>query len=359
MIEPIEELRKTAGNSLAESMEAGYKALVESQHTRRAIVVNMLFNKAYAAVQQWLANSQKAMRTAYGKINDFLEPGADDYKEAFQKAVQTVDGAHNMLIHGQKIINVIDNNVSAFVLSRITHEELPSPDKCELRVALCFSAENYSGIYDPVFSCCFVAMFNLIDRIIASHKYTPDTMMYNTAIQLKEKCENLWISREGYFDLPQLSVIQDIIESDDFRSTLRHEITHHVQYIDGEILDVNSLGDYYKKYGLPDDYNKFHDVAPFEIDAEMQAQMPALLKAYRYGYNPTKMAKLLYDYYMKQRMRALRYGDALTPEARAAMSKQCWETAVSMARAITMGYKEKPGDTPSDDIINHMDDYAV
>lgn len=58
-------------------------------------------------------------------------------------------------------------------------------------------------------------------------------------------------------------------------------------------------------------------------------------------------------------MNALRYGDALTPEARAAMSKQCWETAVSMVRAITMGYKGKPGDTPMDDIINHMDDYAV
>lgn len=359
MIEPIEELRKTAGDALAESLEAGYKVLVESQHTRRAIVVNMLFNKAYAAVRQWLADSQKAMRTAYGKINDFLEPGADDYKEAFQKAVQSVDGAHNMLIHGQRIINVIDSNVSAFVLSKITHEELPSPDKCELRIGLCFSAENYSGIYDPVLSCCFVAMFDLIDHIIRSNKYPPNTMMHNTAIQLKEKCKTLWISREGYFDLPQLSVIQDIIESDEFRTTLRHEITHHVQYLDGERFDIDSLGEYYKRYGLPDDYRKFHDVVPFEIDAEMQAQMPELFKAYRYGYNPTKMAKFLYDYYMKLRMRALRYGDALTPEARAAMSKQCWETAVSMARAITMGFKGKPGDTPRDEIINRMDDYAV
>lgn len=47
MIEPIEELRKTAGDALAESLEAGYKVLVESQHTRRAILVNMLYNKAY------------------------------------------------------------------------------------------------------------------------------------------------------------------------------------------------------------------------------------------------------------------------------------------------------------------------
>ena len=359
MIEPIEELRKTAGDALAESLEAGYNALVESQHTRRAVVVNMLFNKAYAAIRQWVADSQKAMRAAYSKINDFLESGADDYKEAFQKAVQSVDGAHNMVIHGQRIIKVIDNNVSAFVLSQITHEELPSPDKCDLRVALCFSAENYSGIYNPVFSCCYVAMFDLIDHIIRSHKYPPNTAMCNEATGLKEKCDTLWISREGYFDLPQLSVIQDIIESDDFRTTLRHEITHHVQYIEGERFDVNSLGEYYKKYGLPVDYDKFHDVVPFEIDAEMQAQLPALFNAYRYGYNPTKMAKFLYDYYMKQRMRALRYGDALTPEARAAMSKQCWETAVSMARAITMSFKGKPGDTPSDEIINHMDDYAV
>ena len=359
MIEPIEELRKTAGDALAESMEAGYKALVESQHTRRAIVVNMLFNKAYAAVQQWLANSQKAMRTAYGKMNDFLEPGSDDYKEAFQKAVQSVDGAHNMLVHAQKFIKVIDNNESPFILSQITHKQLPSPDKCQMCVVLCFSAENYSGIYAPLFGGCFVAMFNLIDRVISSHKYPPNTLMYNTAIQLKEKCENLWISREGYFDLPQLSVIQDIIEGDDFKSTLRHEITHHVQYIEGEKFDVDSLGEYYKKYGLPDDYDKFHDVVPFEIDAEMQAQMPAMFNAYRYGYSPTKMAKYLYDYYMKQRMDALRYGDALTPEARAAMSKQCWETAVSMARAITMGYKGKPWDTPRDEIIKHMDDYAV
>ena len=358
MIEPIEELRKTAGDALAESLEAGYNALVESQHTRRAVVVNMLYNKAYAAVQQWFADSKRAMRLAYGKINDFLEPGADDYKEALQKAVQSVDGAHNMVIHGQRIIKVIDNE-SSFVLSQIRHEELPSPDKCQMCVVLCFSAENYSGMYAPLFGGCFVAMFDLIDRIIGSNRYPPNTAMYNTAIQLKEKCETLWISREGYFDLPQLSVIQDIIESDDFRTTLRHEITHHVQYIDGDRFDVNSLGEYYKKYGLPADYDKFHDVAPFEIDAEMQAQMPEMFKAYRYGYNPTKMAKCLYDYYMKQRMKALRYGDALTPEARATMSKQCWETAVSMARAITMGFKGKPGDTPRDEIIEHMDDYAV
>ena len=195
MIEPIEELRKTAGDALAESLEAGYKVLVESQHTRRAIVVNMLFNKAYAAVRQWLADSQKAMRTAYGKINDFLEPGADDYKEALQKAIQSVDGAHNMVIHGQKIIKVIDNNnASAFLLSQIKHEELPSPDKCQLCAVLCFSAENYSGMYAPLFGGCFVAMFDLIDRIIGSNKYPPNTMMHNTAIQLKEKCKTLWIS---------------------------------------------------------------------------------------------------------------------------------------------------------------------
>jgi len=358
MIEPIEELRKTAGAALAESLEAGYNALVESQHTRRAVLVNMLYNKAYAAVQQWFTDSKKAMRFAYGTMNDFHEPGADDYVKALQKAIQSVDGAHNMVIHGQKIIKVIDN-ASAFVLSQITHKELPSPDKCKLCVVLCFSAENYNGMYDPLFGGCYIAMFDLIGQIIGSNRYPPNTAMYNTAIQLKEKCENLWISREGYFNLPELSVIQDIIESDDFRTVLRHEITHHVQYIDGDMFDVNSLGEYYKKYGLPDDYRKFHDVAPFEIDAEMQAQMPELFKAYRYGYNPTKMAKYLYDYYMKQRMRALRYGDALTPEARAAMSKQCWETAVSMARAITMGYTGKPGDTPRDEIIKHMDDYAV
>lgn len=357
MIEPIEELRKTAGDALAESLEAGYKALVESQHTRRAVLVNMLFNKAYAAVQEWVSGARKAMRTASGKIHEFLEPGAEDYKEAYQKAIQSVDGAHNMVTHGQKIIKVLDSE-SAFVY-RVKHMEPPSPDKCCLYICLGFSAENFSGIYDTVFGCCSVAMYNLVDRIIGSGKYSQNTTMYNEAIRLRKKCETLWISREGYFDLPQLSIIQDIIDGDAFKNTLRHEITHHVQYIDGESINADSLGEYYKRYGLLDDYGKFHDVAPFEIDAEMQAQLPALFRAHQYGYDPTKMAKVLYDYYMKQRMSALRYGDALTPEARAAMSKQCWETAVSMARAVTMGYKGKPGDTPMDDIINHMDDYAV
>lgn len=356
MIEPIEELRKTAGDALAESLEAGYKALVESQHTRRAVVVNMLFNKAYAAVRQWLADSQKAMRAAYGKINDFPETDGD-IKEAFSKAIESVDGAHNMLTHGQKIIKVI-NAESAFAY-RAKHQVPPSPDKCRLYICLGFSAENFSGIYDTVLSCCGIAMFNLIDRIIGSGKYPQNTTMYNEAIRLRDKCDNLWISREGHFDLPQLSIIQDIIDGDDFKNTLRHEIAHHVQYIDGESIDADSLGEYYKKYGLPDDYNKFHDVAPFEIDAEMHAQLPALFDAHRYGYDPTKMAKYLYDYYMKRRMRALRYDDALTPEARAAMSKQCWKTAVSMARAITMGYRGKPADTSRDEIIKHMDDYAV
>ena len=174
-----------------------------------------------------------------------------------------------------------------------------------------------------------------------------------------EKCNRLGNEKNGWLDNPQLNIVAEMINTENFKATLRHEITHHIQYIEGAEFSIPYFIDIFDKYELPPDYKKFHDVVPEEIDAELQAQIPELFREYRAGGDITKIAKYLYDYYMKHRMNFSGYGNALTDKARAAMSKQCWETAVSMARAIVMSYRGKPWDTPRDEIIKHMDDYAV
>lgn len=356
MIEPIEELRKTAGDALAESMEAGYKALVESQHTRRAVLVNMLFNKAYAAIQNWLAEAKKAMRTAYMSINQYMGPNGD-YNEALVKSIHNVDGAYNMLEYGSVNIPVVEAK-TAFAC-RITKEPPRPHEKYGLLVELLFTHDDMHGQYSSTLGTCYVQMRSLLSRMLEQNIFIKGTLAHNAAVSLLEKCNRLGNEKNGWLDNPQLNIVAEMINTENFKATLRHEITHHIQYIEGAEFSIPYFIDIFDKYELPPDYKKFHDVVPEEIDAELQAQIPELFREYRAGGDITKIAKYLYDYYMKHRMNFSGYGNALTDKARAAMSKQCWETAVSMARAIVMGYRGKPWDTPRDEIIKHMDDYAV
>lgn len=157
---------------------------------------------------------------------------------------------------------------------------------------------------------------------------------------------------EGSINEDVLNGLECLIDTGAFMSSLTHEMTHYIQLVHGE--QFNALPEI-TKYGIkPEEYDRFkhHELMPWEIDAGVHEELARLVQL-NSTMTATEMAKAIYNKYVN---RFMKESGIISDERR----KQCWETAVSLARAIKLASERRDVDEEDlDSIIAHIDDYAV
>jgi hypothetical protein len=162
-----------------------------------------------------------------------------------------------------------------------------------------------------------------------------------------------------------INILQSMFSSNWFISVIRHELTHHDQRTSGEQQDhYKYMADHEPSIDRSDKsfLHKYHDIFPWEIDSNVQEHTADIVHDVPSA-DITKLAKRYYD----NAMYSVKSLGKDTPERR----KQCWQTAVSLARAAKYATDEH-GNVPLEwtghndaerqqmnNIIGHMGDYPV
>lgn len=162
-----------------------------------------------------------------------------------------------------------------------------------------------------------------------------------------------------------INILQSMFSSNWFISVIRHELTHHDQSMSGEQQDhYKYMADHEPSIDRSDKsfLHKYHDIFPWEIDSNVQEHTADIVHDVSSA-DITKLAKRYYD----KAMYSVKSLGKDTPERR----KQCWQTAVSLARAAKYATDEH-GNVPLEwtghndaerqqmnNIIGHMGDYPV
>ena len=194
--------------------------------------------------------------------------------------------------------------------------------------------------------------------------------MYDNILKQCEKWNKILVTSQNIDDI--IKALVDFSRSASLVDTLRHELTHADQR---NHPDQNSYGDdelnydrYMAKY-MPsvdrsdDSYiTKYHSIFPWEIDAKIQERITDIVKNDANA-SITDIAKEIYDWAIYK----IKNLGLDTPERR----KQCWKTAVSLARAAQYTTKEHGTVSPEwsghnedeqqsmSKLINHLGDYPV
>lgn len=194
--------------------------------------------------------------------------------------------------------------------------------------------------------------------------------MYDNILKQCEKWNKILVTSQNIDDI--IKALVDFSRSASLVDTLRHELTHADQRIHP---DQNAYGDdelnydrYMAKYMPSVDRSdesyitKYHSIFPWEIDAKIQERITDIVKNDANA-SITDIAKEIYDWAIYK----IKNLGLDTPERR----KQCWQTAVSLARAAQYTTKEH-GTVPQEwsghseeeqqamsKLINHLGDYPV
>jgi hypothetical protein len=144
-------------------------------------------------------------------------------------------------------------------------------------------------------------------------------------------------------------ILRYMFGTPNFIHSLRHETTHYVQWLNGELGDS---AEYFRKAGLPraSINGKYHDVLPWEIDAGIHGNLIEIIE----GADKRSITEMAMHYmkYVFEPLKGTRY------KKNPALEKQCWDTAISLCRAIKMAKAQHPEATP-EEIIKYLDDYAI
>ena len=162
-----------------------------------------------------------------------------------------------------------------------------------------------------------------------------------------------------------IKTLQCMFSSNWFKNVIRHELTHHDQDRSGDPLNHDQY--MIEKEPSVDRsdrsfLSKYHDIFPWEIDANVQQNISDMI----HDIPSSSVTDLAKKYYNQAMYRVKELGKD-TPERR----KQCWQTAVSLARAAQYTTKEH-GAVPNEwtghneeeqqamsKLINHLGDYPV
>ena len=157
------------------------------------------------------------------------------------------------------------------------------------------------------------------------------------------------------FSGAELDCIKMALNSDIFKQTIRHELTHHMQNLDtGYDQSTFDFQAQLRKLGLDErlaaEKVDYHDIYPWEIDAGIHERILNIIKESDWDINPTALAKYIFNIMMKEsRQHGINDPD---------LTKQCWETAASLTRAVFLA-KKSGKYTSAEDILRHIDDYAA
>jgi len=193
--------------------------------------------------------------------------------------------------------------------------------------------------------------------------------MYDNILKPCAEWNKILVTSQNIDDI--IKALVDMSRSDSLISTLRHELTHVDQNSHPDqnpYSDDADYGRYMTKYMPSVDQSnasylsKYHSIFPWEIDAKIQERVTDIVKNDANA-SITDIAKEVYDWAIYK----IKDLGLDTPERR----KQCWQTAVALARAARYATKEH-GTVPqewtghSEDeqqsmskIINHLGDYPV
>ena len=196
-----------------------------------------------------------------------------------------------------------------------------------------------------------------IDRIVYSRRY-----MYTRAPSdfTKDKVKKIGkleddlhaYGRTKAITPVMLDGLEAMLDTYTFRNVLDHEITHFVQELHREYQDQDGE---LAKYGIGSadyDLGKHHELLPWEIDADVHGHIRELAKMSS-SMTATEMAMAIYRRYAG----SCRKKNGFLPDS---IRRQCWDTAVSLSRAIKLAAERDDVDEDDiDSIIRHLDDYAV
>lgn len=284
--------------------------ICESVHTARAVEVRKYLNLAKDSIRKWIAEQKKQLEAGTPLAESANEaiwiPCSHDFLVTlvFRKPD---DGSNPSGAQFIQSINLVDLNVETMVERwRRTHRQCPEDFTVDL--------ENRIGrLQDELY------LLRGTDRISTG----------------------------------MLDGLDALLDTYAFESVITHELTHFVQARHGEKFDHDAE---LAKNGIdPATYDQFrhHELFPWEIDADVQGQLRGLMKMSPL-LTASEMAKRIYDLYIHRI--AGRYGIAIPGDRK----RQCWETAVSLARAIKLASERDDVDEEDlDSIIAHIDDYAV
>ena len=237
-----------------------------------------------------------------------------------------------------------------------------------------------SEIYINVYKCIDDAETEYAnydyDALFSDQQYEDtenDRIYANMCDNLLEQCKKwnkILVTSQNVDDI--VKALIDLSRSASLVDTLRHELTHADQH---SHPDQNSYSndefdyDRYMAKHMPSVdrssnayIDKYHSIFPWEIDAKIHERVTDIVKNDANA-SITDIAKEVYDWAVYK----IKDLGLDTPERR----KQCWQTAVALARAARYATKEH-GTVPqewtghSDDeqqsmskIINHLGDYPV
>lgn len=205
-------------------------------------------------------------------------------------------------------------------------------------------------------------------------KETENDRIYNNMYDnILKQCENwnkILVTSQNIDDI--IKALVDFSRSASLVDTLRHELTHADQrshpgqnsYSNDDLDYDRYIAKYMPSVDRSDDsyITKYHSIFPWEIDAKIHERVADIVKNDANA-SITDIAKEIYDWAI-YKIKSLGLD---TPERR----KQCWQTAVSLARAAQYTTKEH-GTVPQEwsghseeeqqamsKLINHLGDYPV
>lgn len=305
---------------LIESLAAGYNAILESQHTARAIQVNRLVADISAQLQKWIDDE------IYSRLDRY-----DAVEIANPQRIDLTQGIMVALYFGNLYKNPKSNK---YVRG--------------LGGGAAFGYPPKESGYPPILH---LSTDRYLGEIIDEHPNNlPDRLnMDNIAacrmrfLQEDRDSDSIRIRRRD------AQILRYMFGTSNFIHSLRHETTHYVQWLNDELGDS---AEYFRKAGLPraSINGKYHDVLPWEIDAGIHGNLIEIIE----GADKRSITEMAMHYmkYVFEPLKGTRYKKIPSLE------KQCWDTAISLCRAIKMAKAQHPEATP-EEIIKYLDDYAV
>jgi hypothetical protein len=220
----------------------------------------------------------------------------------------------------------------------------------DLKLLMEFHEPTYSGgaWYDEDTNTVCISMGPLI-RAVANDDEDIFCFGRDDALNLADKIDQN-INSPLSLSLEEFTSLDDSYDSDLFGKCMRHELTHHVQNLDDNPNKFDFVGQL-KKLNIDDavdDVYKYHDIYPWEIDAGVHEMIVDIIKQIE-NTTPTKMAKQVFDILMSE----CRQHNINNTE----LIKQCWDTAVSLTRAVYLARRD--GHLDPHEILDNINKYAV
>lgn len=301
-------------------LKAGFQALCESTHTARAVEVHKWVKQAKEKIQDWIDSERRYIERSGGKCEPLSNP-----------------------IH----IGVED---IPFPEDALEDENFDWDPGLAIRLSFVADHRNRTGAsYDRDDNFICLTVKDLIRRwkgtcLQYRRDFTAETIDKVEALEYE-------LENGSTINNTVLDGFEVLINSGVVTTTLTHELTHFVQGLHGEL---GNQREEVAKYGIaPEDYDPslHHEFMPWEIDADVHGHIARMVRQNLWE-PPAYIAKNIYDIFINSAKNKGRIPEPL--------KQQCWKTAASLARAISLAANRDDADPEDIDyIISHIDDYAV